>query len=440
MNRIGLISILLGLGIANTYSQDSIVTIPDTAFLHALIEEGVDKTGDSLISYSEAWKVNYLNISKYKDMGLLGIKCLGEIRNMMGIEAFINLTTLDVSGCSALQLLYCSDNQLADLNVSGLIALGGMLCRRNQLTTLDVSGLIALGYMDCSRNQLTTLEVSNTDLWTLDCYHNKLTSLDLSNNPSLYELNCSSNPLSCLDVSCCPRLGQSFQVGGAIYLGYFFLRDIPTNCKVCVCEMPFNPQGTRTVDTTGSPNVYFTTDCGGCDKFPPELFIIQSTYHPDSIKLSCTEDATIYLVPENTEPETDALIKYCIDSIQVSANTLYYIAKSGRDNGVYWLYARDFSGNISEPKAFTVTGVGMEQARGENFRIFPNPFSTVLAIELGFSDHYDVCLTSLNGQLIYSDETEGSTLNIDLSSFQKGVYLLTIRAKDFVTTRKIIKL
>ena len=32
----------------------NLVSIPDRAFLYALIEEGVDTNGDSLISYSEA--------------------------------------------------------------------------------------------------------------------------------------------------------------------------------------------------------------------------------------------------------------------------------------------------------------------------------------------------------------------------------------------------
>ncbi len=39
------------------------VTIPDTAFLYALIHEGVDTNGDSLISYAEAEAVTELNVS-----------------------------------------------------------------------------------------------------------------------------------------------------------------------------------------------------------------------------------------------------------------------------------------------------------------------------------------------------------------------------------------
>jgi hypothetical protein len=35
---------------------------------------------------------------------------------------------------------------------------------------------------------------------------------------------------------------------------------------------------------------------------------------------------------------------------------------------------------------------------------------------------------------------EGTSHQLDLSSLQKGVYLISIRSKDFVTTRKVIKL
>ena len=42
--------------------SDSIVSIPDTAFLNILIQERVDTNGDSLISYSEAELVLSLNL------------------------------------------------------------------------------------------------------------------------------------------------------------------------------------------------------------------------------------------------------------------------------------------------------------------------------------------------------------------------------------------
>jgi hypothetical protein len=49
-------------------------------------------------------------------------------------------------------------------------------------------------------------------------------------------------------------------------------------------------------------------------------------------------------------------------------------------------------------------------------------------------------ITSSTGQLISSKEMDGTTLQLDLSSFEKGVYFITVRSKDFLTTLKIVKL
>lgn len=90
MKRIGLISILLGMGVLYGYSQDSIVSIPDTVFLYALIDEEVDTDGDSLISYGEAFDIKELDISH-------NFENRGNISDLTGIEAFGNLIDLDCS-------------------------------------------------------------------------------------------------------------------------------------------------------------------------------------------------------------------------------------------------------------------------------------------------------------------------------------------------------
>ena len=69
-------------------------------------------------------------------------------------------------------------------------------------TTMTIYGdIIGFDCYD-NRSNLTALNVSkNTQLEMLYCYSNTLSSLDVSNNTQLTYLNCSSNPLSSLDVS-----------------------------------------------------------------------------------------------------------------------------------------------------------------------------------------------------------------------------------------------
>ncbi|MGW8315314.1 MAG: T9SS type A sorting domain-containing protein, partial [Bacteroidales bacterium] len=84
--------------------------------------------------------------------------------------------------------------------------------------------------------------------------------------------------------------------------------------------------------------------------------------------------------------------------------------------------------------------VGIEENWHGSISIFPNPTNTLLTIKADISDKYLFEITAPNGQLLLSREMEGTTYQLDLSTFQKGVYIMTIRSKDFVTTRKIVKL
>ena len=84
--------------------------------------------------------------------------------------------------------------------------------------------------------------------------------------------------------------------------------------------------------------------------------------------------------------------------------------------------------------------VGIEDFKSTNSRIYPNPTFDLLNVETYKPGKYDIEIYRLNGQKVFSDYLDGTKYQIDLSSFQKGVYFITIRSKDFVTTRKIIKL
>ena len=141
----------------------------------------------------------------------------GTLTSLQGIEYFESLTelyclsnqltSLDVSGCTALTYLNCGSNQLTSLDVSANTALTTLWCYYNQLESLDVSANTALTELECADNQLTSLDVSaNTALTYLDCASNQLTTLDVSGCTALTELSCSSNSLTSLDMSGCTAL------------------------------------------------------------------------------------------------------------------------------------------------------------------------------------------------------------------------------------------
>ena len=55
-----------------------------------------------------------------------------------------------------------------------------------------------------------------------------------------------------------------------------------------------------------------------------------------------------------------------------------------------------------------------------NYTVYPNPTQSILTFEMGIIGQFSIEITSLNGQLLYTDRIEGPTHHIDLFSFEKG--------------------
>ena len=112
------------------------------------------------------------------------------------------LTELDFSENTWLDELYCFGNELVRIDISGCIDLDGLDCSENQLTELDLSGNTSLRWLYCSGNRITELGLTaNSELEALRCSENQLTAIDVSANTSLTELHCSGNQLTELDLS-----------------------------------------------------------------------------------------------------------------------------------------------------------------------------------------------------------------------------------------------
>lgn len=102
--------------------------------------------------------------------------------NISGLNCSDNqLTSLDISNCTALTTLSCNGNELTSLDVTKNSALTNLSCTVNQLTSLDVTNCTALTYLDCQYNQLTSLNVSkNIALTSLYCFGNQFTAAEMN--------------------------------------------------------------------------------------------------------------------------------------------------------------------------------------------------------------------------------------------------------------------
>lgn len=132
-------------GSSAIYSDDcaasnQIVNIPDANFKSYLLADvAINTNNDSEISVAEAQAFT----------GTISATGLG-ITDLTGIEAFVNITILEVY-----------TNSLTSLDVSNNTSLTRLHCADNQITTLDVSNIPTLDQVHCQNNQLVELNLAN---------------------------------------------------------------------------------------------------------------------------------------------------------------------------------------------------------------------------------------------------------------------------------------
>lgn len=186
------------------------------------------------------------------------------------------------------------------------------------------------------------------------------------------------------------------------------------------------------------------------NKLPPDLTLVSNTVSiGDSISVKISRDGKICL---HSFPlfGLDTLLtaseimnsSRLIESEEAKADTVVNFSTTGMAAGSYWIYGFDQYGIVTGPKSVdvVVTSTGPNTNSKLAIKLFPNPAKKMVTIQTSIPDKYDIAITSLNGQLLYNDRMEGPTHQIDMSSFEIGLYFITVRSKDYVRTEKIIKL
>ncbi len=96
-------------------------------------------------------------------------------------------------------------------------------------------------------------------------------------------------------------------------------------------------------------------------------------------------------------------------------------------------------GCLSDPFAVTViVTLGVNEFNESNFSVYPNPTDGMLTLE-HTGNISEIIVSNLLGQHILNLLPENSKVDVDLSSFAKGVYLVTVSSEKYRKTIRIIK-
>ena len=132
-----------------------------------------------------------------------------------------------------------------------------------------------------------------------------------------------------------------------------------------------------------------------------------------------TEDMTsfheISLDLDKPGMECDSIMIIMLSSTQLNSSSILYVD----DISLYY------------------SGVGFPERDDFAGRIFPNPATDLLHIQLDNDKTYEWTLTDLSGKTLQAGKTAGETV-LDTKSFASGMYLLQIRSDNNISTSKVI--
>lgn len=186
------------------FSQN--VFIPDSLFKAMLIaDKRINLNGDTAIQFSEAISTKSI-LAQGSELGFpMGgsTSPLKVIKNLQGIEAFLNLDSLDCRANQIENLDLSKNTKLTYLDCSGSYSGYFSAYVRVNVLSLDISKNINLKYLNVGGNGLKSLNIfQNIKLSHIEFGGNFfLKNIDLSKNENLEYLNCVQMGLDSINIS-----------------------------------------------------------------------------------------------------------------------------------------------------------------------------------------------------------------------------------------------
>lgn len=384
----------------------------------------------------------------------------GEVTNFTCSDN--KITTLDVSQNTALEQLWCTNNQLTALDVSKNTALTGLYCYNNQLTALDVSKNTALEILDCYNNQLTALDVSqNTALTWLSCTGNQIKGEEMTRlvnglpdltgkNPGeftvLQEPDLEGN--ICLKSDVAIAKGKNWNTlkynsDTEEYVAYEGEEPIPyavtltkegegTLTATGAADLNAVPEGTElTIEATPAEGYGLKAlTANGTDILATKKFTVRANTEVKAI-FAKTYAVTLTKEGEGTLTATGATdLNAVLEGTELTIEATPaegYELKALTANGTDILATKKFTVTAdTEVKATFTKKTATDVVESSSVRLYPNPASTYVNVKGAKADAL-VRLYDANGTLLYEARTDADgTLQIDLSAYAEGTYLLRV--------------
>tara|TARA_R110002012_G_scaffold81945_4_gene207491 strand:- start:26069 stop:27472 length:1404 start_codon:yes stop_codon:yes gene_type:complete len=413
--------------------------ILDSNFEQVLIDFGIDTNGlNGNILNSEAEAVISLNIYEENIHDLTGIEAFVNLKHLYSYSN--NITTLDLSNNTFLEVLDIENNSLETLNINQNTFLKEIYVSNNLLETLTVSHLPNLELLSCNLNNLSTLNVlNNPELEVLWCYSNNLNTLDVSSNYELESLFCGNNNLSALNISnnydlhtlsCSDNNLPTISFSQCSDISYI---DISNN-NFTELDLSINTGLKRLLCENNNITELELFNA-------PELFLLHASNNLiNEIDLSMNDDLRFVRLGNNNLNSLDIRNdrNHRISSFNAQGNNnlscifvddvlATYLANWIIDN------TSSFVANETDCNALSTE----EITETLTIEMYPNPATDYIHIKNVDADA-QISIYNVNGQLIKRHATSIQGNSVNVASLSSGLYIVKVAYLNQSVTKKIL--
>jgi len=198
-------------------------------------------------------------------------------------------------------------------------------------------------------------------------------------------------------------------------------------------------------DHVGEPGVFgaFSMVASQLDVTPPKWYYISlGTFSPGTdIVAMTTEDATIFMVPQGTAPDTTAIKEAAVSVTRATAYKQATLLTSNVTPGSYVLYAIDASGNISAASSAIKLEYPVSaslKTYESDIKVFYYPGDQLIRVKSN-KELRKIVVFSILGQKVGSVNCNGTEVGFQSIQLVPGVYLVHVFEKEGkLTAKKIV--
>lgn len=194
----------------------------------------------------------------------------------------------------------------------------------------------------------------------------------------------------------------------------------------------FNGDTNQAITLDSSANVFLTaTNQSGCKGYSDTIIVTQTPIPVKPTINQLTND-TLFI-------STQANPQWFFNTNPILAATDSFLVV--QTSGNYFVSVTDSLGCVNYSDTVNITIVGVDEYETEKFKIYPNPTSTIVFIEIIEKGDYAYTITNILGEVLINQNnlTNKQLVQVDLRPYKDGVYFISIIEKT-TQLRKVIKI